>query len=185
MCGISGIILKNKVEAGALEKDIKAMSNLIIHRGPDAEGYFLGNNFAFGHRRLSILDLSPEGNQPMKHFNSDDYVITYNGEVYNYIELREELIKSGCHFNTNTDTEVILAAYKTWGESCVSKFNGMWAFAIYDNSRNIIFCSRDRFGIKPFYYANLGDNYEDKNSMRNSIEARLPFLDYKVLETAV
>jgi len=108
-------------------------------------------NIGIGHRRLSILDLSPLGHIPMFD-NTERYCITYNGEIYNFIELREELKQLGCVFHTQTDTEVILAAYTTWGEQCQERFNGMWAFAIYDTLKEVLFISRDRFGIKPLYY---------------------------------
>ncbi|MBL4655664.1 MAG: asparagine synthase (glutamine-hydrolyzing) [Bacteroidia bacterium] len=153
MCGIAGIINQsgNSVE----EKLIHQITDLVAHRGPDDSGYFLEANIAFGHRRLSIIDLSDNGHQPMHYL--DKYVITYNGEIYNYIELREELKKQGYHFTSNTDTEVILASYDLWKENCVDHFNGMWAFAIYDKNKDIVFCSRDRFGIKPFYYTIVND----------------------------
>lgn len=106
---------------------------------------------ALGHRRLSILDLSPAGHLPMS-YSGDRYWITYNGEVYNYIELKEELRAKGYEFRTNSDTEVILAAYQEWGTDCLHHFNGMWAFVIYDQQEQIIFAARDRFGIKPLYY---------------------------------
>ncbi|HAW81562.1 MAG TPA: asparagine synthetase B, partial [Balneola sp.] len=148
MCGIAGYIplKKNEVDASRL----KEMTNVISHRGPDDEGFFIDELVGLGHRRLSIIDLSKDGHQPMS--NDDGLIITYNGEVYNYIELREELEKEGEIFKTKTDTEVILAAYKKWGRDCVKKFNGMWAFAIYDSKNKILFCSRDHYGIKPFYY---------------------------------
>lgn len=148
MCGISGII--NSDGKAVKQEKIKKINDLIVHRGPDDEGFYLEKNFAFGHRRLSILDLSHDGHQPMHYL--DKYTITYNGEIYNYIEVKEELVKEGYSFNSLTDTEVILASYDRWGEQCVDKFNGMWAFAIYNKEEKIIFCSRDRFGIKPFYY---------------------------------
>lgn len=154
MCGISGIINK---KGTFVENDLLLrINNLIAHRGPDDEGFFYEKNFGFGHRRLSILDLSKNGHQPMSY--KKRYTITYNGEVYNYIEIKEELIKLGYEFKSNTDTEVILASYDKWGEDCVNKFNGMWAFAIFDKLKEKIFCSRDRFGIKPFYFSNL-ENY--------------------------
>lgn len=139
------------------KEQIKQMNALISHRGPDDEGVYSCQNFAFGHRRLSILDLSQDGHQPMGYL--DKYVITYNGEVYNYLELREDLVKDGYVFQSNTDTEVILASYDKWGQSCVNKFNGMWAFAIYDKERGVIFCSRDRFGVKPFYYTQVDKQF--------------------------
>lgn len=148
MCGITGIINTSLIPVSS--EEISTCNNLITHRGPDDEGYFFGNNFAFGHRRLSIIDLTNDGHQPMEY--QDRYVITYNGEVYNYREIKEELQMNGYLFYSRTDTEVILASYDKWGEECVHHFNGMWAFAIYDKVKNTIFCSRDRFGIKPFYY---------------------------------
>jgi asparagine synthase (glutamine-hydrolysing) len=155
MCGISGIIDKSNMAVKM--SAIKAMNDLIAHRGPDDEGFYFDRNISFGHRRLSILDLSEAGHQPM-HF-LEKYVITYNGEIYNYIEIRDELIKSGYQFKSETDTEVILAAYDCWGEECVVRFNGMWSFAIYDSLKQKVFCSRDRFGVKPFYYSNLEDHF--------------------------
>lgn len=148
MCGISGIIDKNCKIVNSIE--IKKMNDLIFHRGPDDEGYFFCDSFAFGHRRLSIIDLSSDAHQPMSY--NDKYVIVYNGEVYNYVEIREQLRHEGYVFHTKSDTEVILASYDRWGTDCVKRFNGMWAFAIFDKEKNIIFCSRDRFGVKPFYY---------------------------------
>ena len=155
MCGISGII--NRYEGKVHHKEIKEMTDVIIHRGPDDEGYFFCDFFAFGHRRLSIIDLSADGHQPMTY--NGKYTITYNGEVYNYLELKEELLKEGYVFHSKSDTEVILAAYDKWGFKCVNRFNGMWAFAIYDKEKNIIFCSRDRFGVKPFYYAEMDNKF--------------------------
>lgn len=123
----------------------------MAHRGPDARQTWCEAPYYFGHNRLSIIDLSADGTQPLENF---DAVITFNGEVYNYIELRAELEQKGYRFKTKTDTEVILACYRAYGTDCVLKFLGMWAFAIYDRLNNSVFCSRDRFGIKPFYYFN-------------------------------
>jgi asparagine synthase (glutamine-hydrolysing) len=167
MCGISGIINRNNT--AVTKCDIKSMNDLISHRGPDDEGFYCGSNFAFGHRRLSILDLSKNGHQPMHYL--DKYTIVFNGEIYNYLELKSELIKHGYTFKSSTDTEVILASYDRWGEACVSKFNGMWSFAIYDHAMDIIFCSRDRFGIKPFYYAEI----DGKLVFGSEIRQILPF----------
>lgn len=155
MCGISGIINKN---GNRVDKDeIQKINDLISHRGPDDEGFYFEKNFAFGHRRLSILDLSSDGHQPMHYL--EKYIITYNGEVYNYLEIKEELLNYGYTFRSHTDTEVILASYDKWGEECVNKFNGMWAFAIYDKEKEIFFCSRDRFGVKPFYYTEINGKF--------------------------
>jgi asparagine synthase (glutamine-hydrolysing) len=127
------------------------MNDAISHRGPDDEGIYAKQHIAFGHRRLSILDLSESGAQPM--FNDDGSVlIVFNGEIYNYLELRRDLVKSGHQFHSGTDTEVIIHAYEEYGPDCVKLFNGMWAFAIYDFRSDIFFASRDRFGVKPFYY---------------------------------
>jgi asparagine synthase (glutamine-hydrolysing) len=148
MCGISGII--NKIGSDVQEESVKKINDIISHRGPDSEGFYTFKNLGFGHRRLSILDLSELGFQPMCYL--DKYWITYNGEVYNYIEIREELKEAGYHFKSDSDTEVILAAYDYWGFECFSKFNGMWSFALHDIQKNIVVFSRDRFGIKPLYY---------------------------------
>jgi asparagine synthase (glutamine-hydrolysing) len=153
MCGISGIISRKSIVSIDI---IKAMNDLINHRGPDGEGFYCNDNFNFGHRRLSIIDLSILGKQPMIYREN---VITYNGEVYNYLELKEELLTHGYEFKSTTDTEVILAAYDFWGVECVHKFNGMWAFAIFDKKNDKIFMSRDRFGVKPFYYTVINDSF--------------------------
>lgn len=155
MCGISGII--SKKDLVVTKGDIKRITDPVIHRGPDNEGYYFGSNFALGHRRLSIIDLSESANLPMIY--KDKYTITYNGEIYNYIEIRKHLVSKGYVFRTDSDTEVILAAYDHYGTDCITHFNGMWAFAIYDSEREIIFCSRDRFGVKPFYYTDTGDKF--------------------------
>jgi len=158
MCGIAGIVKTD--DSPVRQEEIKKMTNIVAHRGPDGEGFYFGKNFAFGHRRLAIIDLSDAGRQPMRYEGKHgSYVIIYNGEVYNYVELKEELIKDGYVFKTHTDTEVILAAYDRWGRDCVKKFNGMWAFAIYDEKKNEIFMSRDRFGIKPFYYTKFANYF--------------------------
>lgn len=168
MCGISCIISRsnNSIDHVVL----KNITDLVSHRGPDGEGYYFGDNFAFGHRRLSIIDLSDQANQPMRYL--EDFVITFNGAIYNYIELKAELQSFGYKFITDSDTEVILAAYVHWGKECVKRFNGMWAFSIFDKKKNILFCSRDRFGIKPFYY------YSDNGIFvfGSEIKQLLPFL---------
>lgn len=181
MCGICGIInLDGTLVDTQL---LIEMNNTMMHRGPDDEGYLLvdtssdriiscfgdetvadlkeqlapvndlsGINMGLGFRRLSIVDLSPKGHQPMKALSADVWIV-YNGEIYNYRELRQELIQEGFSFSSKTDTEVILNAYLKWGLECTNRFNGMWAFAIWDAREKMLFCSRDRFGIKPFYYS--------------------------------
>lgn len=126
------------------------MTAVLVHRGPDAEGHWLNGHIALGSRRLSIIDLSEAGNQPMHYL--DRYTIIHNGEVYNYIELKEELEKKGYRFFSKTDTEVIAAAYDHWKEECVDHFDGMFAFAIWDQREKELFAARDRFGEKPFFY---------------------------------
>lgn len=179
MCGIFGVLNFNEVNVDM--NSLQDSVSIIKHRGPDDEGYAVFNthkkireerygdtsvtkkgtyvlsgsndvfNLAFGFRRLSILDLSVNGHQPF--FNEDKSIcIIFNGEVYNYIEIREELKQKGYKFRTGTDTEVIMNSYIEWGEDCLSRFNGMWGIALYDMRKNILFCSRDRFGVKPFYY---------------------------------
>ena len=177
MCGIVGIIKKKNLVSN---EEIKSMLNKSIHRGPDAQGIYIDNNVGLGHNRLSILDLSSDGKQPMIWNNK--YIITYNGEIYNYIELRKELKKYGYKFKTKTDTEVILAAYDKWGINCVNRFNGMWAFAIYDKEKNIIFCSRDRFGIKPFYYKYDKTQFIFASEIKQLIDDE-PEVNMKILTT--
>lgn len=149
MCGICGIIrFDNKV---VQEAPIYRMMKTMKHRGPDDEGIFIENDIGLGFVRLSIIDLTNGGHQP-KLSDDERFVVVFNGEIYNYIELREELIADGVNFTSNTDTEVLLNSYIKWGEDCLNRFNGMWAFAIYDRTDRSLFVARDRFGIKPFYY---------------------------------
>jgi len=122
------------------------------HRGPDAQGTRCFEGGGVGHARLAILDLRPQSNQPFV-IDEGDLVLTYNGEIFNFPELRAELEALGCRFTTTSDTEVLIKAYREWGPDAVRRFNGMWAFALYDRKQDLLFCSRDRFGIKPFHYA--------------------------------
>lgn len=184
MCGIFGIIQPTALQAD----EVRSMSRLLRHRGPDDEGFLFASpdgltvfggedtpeaayralvpfaprsaltpgwssmdgGLVLGHRRLSIVDLSPQGHQPMSY--RDRYWIVFNGEVYNYVELRVELLGLGHHFVSESDTEVILAAYAEWGPACLSRFNGMWGLAIFDRQEKTLFLARDRFGVKPLYY---------------------------------
>ena len=142
MCGIAGFNWQDRAAIGAMTQSIK-------HRGPDDEGFYVNGGVSLGHRRLSVIDTSSKGRQPMVF---GDLAIVYNGEIYNFGELRDELKAQGYRFLSKTDTEVVLHSYHRWGTKCVNKFNGMWAFCIFDRSKNIFFMSRDRFGIKPLYY---------------------------------
>ena len=171
MCGISCIIKK---EGTIAHSQIKAMNDIVAHRGPDGEGFYIDNNIALGHRRLAIIDLSTDGNQPMPY--NDDLVLIFNGEIYNYIELRQQLIEKGHHFKTLSDTEVILVAYIEWGEQCVNYFNGMWSFCLYDKKKQKVFCSRDRFGVKPFYYSHKNDQFYIGSEIKQIIH----FFDKKI-----
>ncbi|MFA5333258.1 MAG: asparagine synthase (glutamine-hydrolyzing) [Candidatus Nanoarchaeia archaeon] len=146
MCGINGFNFSNN-------KIITNMNLILKHRGPNGKGTYVDKDVSLGQVRLSILDLSNAGKQPMnyKHKNIEVEIV-FNGEIYNYVEIKDELLKKGYLFKSNSDTEVITAAYIEYGEECVKKFNGMWAFVIYDKNKKLLFCSRDRFGVKPFYY---------------------------------
>lgn len=153
MCGITGFVSRSAPDVDALH----AMGDTIRHRGPDGEGYYVDNHCAIAHRRLSIIDLAG-GSQPM--YSPDGrYVIAYNGEIYNYRELREELKAAGVPFSTNCDTEVILMGYAHWGVEVTKKLRGMFAFVIWDKEKRELFGARDPFGIKPFYYAPMGDYF--------------------------
>lgn len=147
MCGIAGLVGARPVDRAT----VAAMTDLLAHRGPDDSGLWSSPDArcVLGHRRLSIIDPSPAGHQPMI---SGAHVVTFNGEIYNYLELAERLKQEGEHFQTSSDTEILLAAYRRWGEKCVCEFNGMFAFAIYDADRRVLFCARDRFGEKPFLF---------------------------------
>lgn len=221
MCGIFGAwsIQKRPLELQAMLNSVHS----IRHRGPDDEGFLLvdtqtkeavpcsGEDSAtqlglrrveecyqprfdlfFGYRRLSILDLSPAGHQPMSNADGSLWIV-FNGEIYNYIELRSELQSLGYIFHSQTDTEVILNAYHAWGVDCLNRFNGMWAFTLYDKRKNRLFCARDRFGIKPFYYHFNGERFlfgsEIKTLLGHSEVPRIPneaiiydYLAYGVLD---
>lgn len=150
MCGIAGIVYFDGRPASV--ETITRLTDLIAHRGPDDAGAHIDGSVGLGHRRLSIVDLSPAGHQPMATTDRALWIV-FNGEIYNHEALRDELIGLGHAFRSTTDTEVILAAFRQWGEDCVNRFEGMWAFAIWEPSQRRLFCSRDRLGIKPFYYA--------------------------------
>lgn len=154
MCGIAGIISS---DTSCIYKErLQKMADALAHRGPDGEAWWINHkgNAGFAHRRLAIIDLSNTGNQPMHY--ADRYTIVYNGEIYNYVELKDALIKKGYSFRSSCDTEVILAAYACYGENCLALFDGMFAFAIWDEQEQTLFAARDRFGEKPFYYYHNG-----------------------------
>src|SRR5258706_347975 len=156
MCGIAGIWNRNGEPVDQVV--LRRFTDSLSHRGPDGNGFYVDSvaNLGLGHRRLAILDTSEGGRQPMA-FADGRYWITYNGEIYNFLELKSELEGYGYQFRTNSDTEVILTAYQHWGEECQLRFNGMWAFAIWDREERKLFLSRDRFGVKPLIHY-----YDDK-----------------------
>ncbi len=155
MCGIAGFI-DSRLSKADQDPLLEKMLQSIAHRGPDARGKYFDGAVGLGHNRLSIIDLSVDGNQPMFRGRN---AIVYNGEVYNYREIRKTLEATGVAFKTNSDTEVILAAYEKYGFDCVQHFVGMWSFALWDEEKQLLFCSRDRFGIKPFFYLSQDDRF--------------------------
>ena len=169
MCGIVGVV-------GELpdQKTIEQARDTLKHRGPDDRGIYYkhSENIALGHTRLSIIDLSKNGHQPF--FSNDErYVLVYNGEIYNYLELKKEL-RDFYDFKTNTDTEVLLASYIKWGKDCLDRFNGMFAFAIWDKEKKNLFIARDRLGIKPLFYSLLGNNLYFASEIKSLFELGIP-----------
>ena len=150
MCGIAGFVNLKGHQVEETKPLLERMTHILAHRGPDEEGFFLNNYMAFGHRRLAIIDLS-SGKQPMKD-EETGLVIVFNGEIYNFLSLREELLAKGYRFSTQSDTEVILKAYQAWGPDCVQRLYGMFAFALWDEKERRLFLARDRLGKKPLYY---------------------------------
>lgn len=151
MCGIFGVINK-KIDIDLATKCL----NTIVHRGPDSDGIWQEDGVTLGHRRLSILDLSDNGKQPMAYANGR-YMLVFNGEIFNFIEIKKELIDLGYLFSSESDSEVIIAAYDKWGENCVNRFNGMWSFLLWDREEKKLFMSRDRYGVKPLYYTVINE----------------------------
>ncbi len=179
MCGFAGFY--DKIKKNEKEKIVKKMADRIIHRGPDSDGYFCDNNIALGFRRLSIIDLKG-GNQPI--FNEDKtMVIVFNGEIYNYREIKEELLEKGHHFSTNADTEVVLHGYEEYGENLFNKLRGMYAFVIYDIKKKELIGVRDIFGIKPFYYYHKDDEFFFGSEIKSFLEH--PNFDKKINKEAL
>ncbi|MEE1884709.1 asparagine synthase (glutamine-hydrolyzing) [Pedobacter flavus] len=194
MCGIAGIISKN-ISKVTVER-LKLMTDSIAHRGPDGEGHWISENgmVGFGHRRLSIIDLSSFGAQPM-HYANGRYTITFNGEIYNYLEIKKGLQAKGYTFNSNSDTEVLLALYDAKREKCLEDLDGMFSFAIYDEQVKSVFFARDRFGEKPLFYTYNGkDEFHFGSEMKELWAAGIPkdvnnkmlynYLSYGLLENA-
>ena len=163
MCGIAGIVSADRLRAED-EVRVIGMRDVLAHRGPDAAGLFVDHFAAIGHRRLSIVDLAA-GKQPLA--NEDDTIwISFNGEIYNHADLRHELEPHGHFYRTRSDTETIVHAYEQWGDDCVTRLRGMFAFAIWDERQRVCIVARDRFGIKPFYYAGVGGRFVFASSVR-------------------
>ena len=178
MCGIAGFLSTNNTSD--FSTVIHKMTDKIAHRGPNAEGFFINENIALGHRRLSIIDLSTSANQPFVD-GSGRYVIVFNGEIYNYKEVKKSIKEY--NFITEGDTEVILAAYIKWGEACLNQLNGMFAFAIWDNEGKKLFMARDRMGVKPFYYFNDENTFAFSSEIRSLLAG--DFIDRKLNKNAV
>src|SRR5688572_28677215 len=150
MCGIAGR-LNFRSGAPVSTETLRGMCELIAHRGPDGHGVWVDGPVGLGHRRLAVIDLSPAGRQPMAS-REGDLQITFNGEIYNFLDLRRELTGKGHRFVSQTDTEVILAAYRAWGVNCLARLRGMFAFALWDATQRVLFVARDRIGKKPLHY---------------------------------
>ena len=164
MCGIVGFLSNEKGK----EKIIKKMNDRIMHRGPDGEGYYIDPNIALGHRRLAIIDLE-YGNQPMSN-EKRDIIVIFNGEIYNYRELRYKLKEKGHYFKTDSDTEVLIHGYEEWKEDLPTKLRGMFAFAIWDKRDNSLYCARDNFGIKPLYYYKNNEVFMFASEVKSFLE---------------
>ncbi len=173
MCGITGIFNLNGEPVSPVI--LRKMTDAITHRGPDGEGFYTDSFIGFGHRRLAIIDLSPGGHQPMMTPDGQ-YTIIFNGEIYNFQELRLVLEAHGHHFHSRSDTEVLLHAYVEWGEKSLDRLNGMFAFAIWDKARQQLFLARDRYGIKPLYYGLRGNTF----LFGSEVKAMLPHPDFRV-----
>ena len=156
MCGIAGIFNLDGEPVSPII--LKKMTDVIAHRGPDGEGQYINSFFGIGHRRLAIIDLTPAGDQPIVSANKQ-FILSYNGEIYNYQELKTELKRLGHKFHSKTDSEVVLNSWVEWGEDSVYRFNGMFAFSIWDTKTRTLFLVRDRYGIKPIYYASWDDTF--------------------------
>lgn len=171
MCGICGIYHSQRDQI-VDEQLLINMTRIMRHRGPDDEGILIDGNLGLGHRRLSIIDLSSLGRQPM---TTEDgrFSIVYNGEIYNYLELRQQLVGKGHQFHSHSDTEVLLRLYEEDGPACIHRLNGMFAFAIWDRLERTLFAARDRFGVKPFYYASVGGTFIFASEIKSLFQAKL------------
>ena len=174
MCGIAGVASESRFKED-LSDAVRHMITLQRHRGPDGEGFYDSRGISLGHCRLAIIDRSETGHQPMAD-QEGRYWITYNGEIYNYLELADELTKAGYRFRGRSDTEVLLACFRHWGEACLERLRGMFAFAIWDQKRRTLFAARDRLGIKPFHYWTDGTS---QLAFASELKALLPFVSQR------
>src|SRR5919201_1570505 len=171
MCGIAGIFdLRGRPVA---DSEVQAMSDEIRHRGPDNAGHYVEQGLGLANRRLAIIDLSRAGHQPMAN-EDGSLLLVYNGELYNFTELVPLLQSRGHVFHSKTDTEVILHAYEEWGPDCLQRMNGMFAFALWDRRRRELFLARDRFGIKPLYYALHDGRFVFASEIKSLLQAGIP-----------
>lgn len=172
MCGITGIYHYNNFSGHVHKELLRKMTDCLFHRGPDDSGYYIDKSIGLGHRRLSIIDLST-GNQPMYSVDKT-IVLVFNGEIYNYVELKKELETLNHQFVTNSDSEVIIHAYEQWGKDCQKKFNGMWAFALWDASKKELLISRDRIGEKPLFYCDLNGTFLFASEIKSFFHYGIP-----------
>lgn len=183
MCGICGIYNYSNKDNIVSENILRQMSSKLHHRGPDDEGYYTAKNFGVGHKRLSIIDLSPMARQPITTPDGR-YTIVLNGEIYNYLELRQELLSKGYKFRSHSDTEVLLYLYESEGKKCLNRLNGMFAFVIWDNINRTLFAARDHFGIKPFYYYYNSNTFIFASEIKAILEPKiiLPEINFSALQ---
>jgi asparagine synthase (glutamine-hydrolysing) len=182
MCGIVGFYTPYLSRAKISLELFERMTDSMVHRGPDAKGIVFNNNWAMGHRRLKIIDLSDNANQPMYN-ESGRICLVFNGEIYNYLDLKAELIKYGYKFQTSSDTEVVLRSYEKWGKECFSKFNGMFAIAIYDEDKKRLLLVTDRVGKKPIYYIEKDGQLYFASELKALFH--LPHIERKISNNAV
>jgi asparagine synthase (glutamine-hydrolysing) len=181
VCGIFGLI--NKI--GPADADLVGrLTDLVAHRDPNGRSARVSGNVGLDHRRLAIFDLNEDGAQPRRDTRHPIW-ITYNGEIYNYLELRAELESFVFVFKSSSDTEVLLAAHVCWGEKCLERFNGLWSFAIHDERDNTLFCARDRFGVEPFYYADTATEFAFGCETRQLFAISGPTLSRKTIWSAI
>lgn len=177
MCGFVGFV-KNSDTKNFDKSVILNMNRSLSHRGPDNENYFETENLSLGFSRLSIIDLNSRSNQPMKTSNNE-FIIVFNGEIYNYLEIRKELTQF-FKFDTTGDTEVLLNAYRHWGTDCLNRIKGMFSFCIYDKKKGILFCAKDHFGQKPFFYFYHNKKFIFSSELRSLI--KFPIIKKKLIK---